>query len=235
MPEAPVPSAIELHDVEKQYGALRPLRIRDLRIAAGSRAMLVGFDRPAAETFVNLVTGATLPDKGEVLSLGRRTSDISDSDAWLAFVERFGFISDRAVLLDGMTVAQNLAIPFDLEVYPIPANVLQRVAQLAAEVDIDKSVFDAPVAEAGPTLRAKVRVARALALDPAVLLLEHPTATLPQEDLKAYSALIKRISERREITIVGLTMDEKFGKALDGRLLSWQPATGEFRERRGWF
>ena len=109
------------------------------------------------------------------------------------------------------------------------------MAQLAAEGGIDKSVIDAPVADAGPTVRAKVRVARALALGPAVLLLEHQTATLPQEDLKAHSALIKRISERREITIVWLAMDEKFGRLRDGRLFSWRPANGEFRERRGWF
>ena len=103
-----------LTDVEKQYGGLRPLRVRDLRVPAGRITMLLGFDRPAAEVFVNLITGASLPDKGEVASLGRPTSAIADSDEWLAFVERFGIVSDRIVLLEAMTVAQNLAISFDL-------------------------------------------------------------------------------------------------------------------------
>ena len=79
-----------LTDVEKQYGGLRPLRVRDLRVPAGRITMILGFDRPAAEVFVNLITGASLPDKGEVASLGRPTSAIADSDEWLAFVERFG-------------------------------------------------------------------------------------------------------------------------------------------------
>ena len=48
--------------------------------------MLIGFDRPAAEVFVNLITGASLPDTGEVESLGRPTRAIADSDEWLAFV-----------------------------------------------------------------------------------------------------------------------------------------------------
>ena len=45
-------------NVEKQYGGLRPLRVRDLRMPAGRITMLIGFDRPAAEVFVNLITGA---------------------------------------------------------------------------------------------------------------------------------------------------------------------------------
>src|SRR4051794_5042112 len=123
MPEA-VPDALHMRDVEKAYGGLRPLRIRELRVAAGSRAMLVGFDRPAAETLVNLVTGATLPDKGEVQSLGVPTATIVDSEAWLSFVERFGIVSDRVVLLGAMTVTQNLALSFDLDLDPVPPEVL---------------------------------------------------------------------------------------------------------------
>ena len=96
-----MPDPLVLTNVEKQYGGLRPLRVRDLRVPAGRITMLIGFDRPAAEVFVNLITGASLPDKGEVASLGRPTSAIADSDEWLAFVERFGIVSDRIVLLEG--------------------------------------------------------------------------------------------------------------------------------------
>ena len=65
-----MPDSLVLTDVEKQYGGLRPLRVRDLRVPAGRATMLLGFDRPAAEVFVNLITGASLPDTGEVASLG---------------------------------------------------------------------------------------------------------------------------------------------------------------------
>jgi ABC-type transporter Mla maintaining outer membrane lipid asymmetry ATPase subunit MlaF len=233
MPEAA--AALELRDVERQYGGLRPLRVRALRIELRTRTTLIGLDLPAAETFVNLVTGALLPDKGEVVTLGRRTSTIVDSDAWLKFVEQFGFVSHRIALLDAMTVAQNLAIPFDLEVDPIPPGVLSRVHRLADEVDMAEGDLHIRVGEAVPLIRAKVGLARALALDPVVLVLEHPTATLVPEDAKRYAALLARICDRRELTLLTLSMDEKFGKALGGRLLTWQPATGEFKERKGWF
>lgn len=227
--------ALELRDVETQYGGLRPLRIRDLRVASGDCVMLIGFDRPAAETFFNLITGAALPEKGEVVSLGRSTRDIVDSDEWLSFVEGFGIVGDRFVLLEAMTVAQNLAISFTLELDPIPAEIVTRVAQLASEVDIDASLLDRRLAEMSPALKARVYLARALALDPAILVLEHPTATLPAEDAQGYASLVTEIWERRRLTIVGLTMDEKFAKATGGRLLSWQPATGELLKKRSTF
>ena len=214
-------------DVEKQYGALRPLRVRDLRVPAGRLTVLIGFDRPAAEVFVNLITGATLPDKGEVISLSRLTQDIVNGDEWLSFVEHFGIVSDRIVLLEAMTVAQNLAISFDLELDPIPADVAARVSLLAAEAGIDAASLITRVGEATPLLRSRIYLARALAVDPAVLVLEHPTAQLGQQEAAEYAALVRRISETRHLTTLALVMDERFAKATGGRLLFWQPATGE--------
>src|ERR1700730_11808781 len=172
MPD-PTPAALQFRGVEKQYGALRPLRIHDLRIGAGSCAALVGFDLVAAEAFVNLATGSVLPERGEVACMGQSTAAITDSNAWLAFVERIGLVSSRIVLLEGMTIAQNLALPFDLEFDPIPAHVLPRVRALAVETDIGESMFSIAAGDADASIRARVLLARALALDPDILLLEH--------------------------------------------------------------
>jgi ABC-type transporter Mla maintaining outer membrane lipid asymmetry ATPase subunit MlaF len=216
-----------LTNVEKQYGGLRPLRVRDLRVQAGQITMLIGFDRPTAEVFVNLITGASLPDTGEVASLGRPTSAIADSDEWLAFVERFGIVSDRIVLLEGMTVAQNLAISFDLDLEPVPAEVMTRVVPLAAEVGIDAAALHARVADAAPLLRSQIFLARALALDPAILVLEHPTANLSPEEAGAFAGIVSAVTKHRVLTTIGLLMDERFARATGGQLLVWQPATGE--------
>ena len=223
--------SLVLTNVEKRYGGLRPLRVRDLRVAAGRITMLLGFDRPAAEVFVNLITGASLPDSGEVSSLGRPTSAIADSDEWLTFVERFGIVSGRVVLLEAMTVAQNLAISFDLNIEPVEPALMARVAALAAEVGIAANQIEVRVGDAAPLLRSQVYLARALAFDPAVLVLEHPTADLQPVDAKAFAAIVKDVSAKRGLTTIGLLMDEAFAKATGGRLLTWQPATGEMKER----
>ncbi len=220
-----------LKDVEKQYGGLRPLRVRDLRVPAGRVTMLVGFDRPAAEIFVNLVTGATLPESGEVISLGRATAAITSSDEWLMFVEQFGIVSDRIVLLETMTVAQNLAISFDLNLENVSPEIMSRVTALAAEAGIEAPVLGMRVSGTSPLVRSQVYLARALALDPTILLLEHPTANLSPDEANQYAAIVKAVSKQRGLTTVGLLMDETFAKATGGRLLFWQPATGEVKER----
>ena len=195
--------------------------------------MLLGFDRPAAEVFVNLITGASLPDKGEVVSLGRPTSAIADSDEWLTFVERFGIVSDRIVLLEAMTVAQNLAMSFDLDLEPVPPAIMTRVAHARRRSGHRRRTASRA---ASPTLlrslRSKIYLARALALDPAILVLEHPTANLSPDDAKAFAAIVRagRPGDA-SLTTIGLLMDEKFAKATGGRLLMWQPATGDVKER----
>jgi ribose transport system ATP-binding protein len=225
------PDALVVKDVEKQYGGLRPLRVRDLRIPAGRVTMLLGFDRPAAEVFVNLITGATLAEKGDVISLGRQTSSIVESAEWLSFVEGFGIISDRIVLLESMTVAQNLAISFDLNLEPVPPAVMKRVAALAEETAIDAKVFHTRASEVPALVRSQIYLARALALDPAMLVLEHPSANLSAGESQQFAAIVKNVAARRGLTTIGLLMDERFARATGGRLLWWQPATGEVRGR----
>ena len=55
-------AVLEFSGTSKAYGGLRPLRIAALRIAAGDRVAILGLDQPSADVFVNLATGATLPD-----------------------------------------------------------------------------------------------------------------------------------------------------------------------------
>ncbi len=90
-------------------------------MARGERVALAGIDAGGAEVMLNLVTGASLPDEGEVRVFGRRTADVSDGDEWLASLDCFGIVSERAVLLEGATLTQNLALPFTLEIDPVPA------------------------------------------------------------------------------------------------------------------
>ena len=133
----PTGPVLELSDVSKDYRGLRPLRIAGLTVQPGEHIAIIGLDQTTAEVFVNLITGATLPDRGEVRLFGRPTSAITDSADWLAVVDRFGIVSPRAVLLDSLTVVQNLAMPFTLDIEPPAEDVRRRAVALAERVGLD--------------------------------------------------------------------------------------------------
>ncbi len=232
-----IPAVLELSGVIKDYRGLRPLRIAALSVAAGEHVALVGVDQVAAEVFINLVTGATLPEAGEIQVFGRQTSAISDSADWLATVDRFGIVSERAVLLDQLTVIQNLAMPFTLEIEPPPDEVRRRASALAREVGLDESTWERPIAALDASARVRLRLGRALALDPAVLLLEHASAGLTAQSAGTLGADIRSIAARRGAAIVAATLDAAFARSVAGRVLKWEPATGRFAEQRSgrWF
>ncbi|MBI3400639.1 MAG: hypothetical protein HY048_04390 [Acidobacteria bacterium] len=231
------PAVLEIAGVSKDYRGLRPLRIHELVVAAGEPVALLGFDRPAAEVLINLVTGASLPDAGHIWLFGRPTSEISDSADWLSTVDRIGIVSERAVLLERLTVIQNLAMPFTLEIEPPPDDVRARAAQLALEVGLPEPAWTRPVAELDATGHARVRAGRAIALDPAVLLLEHVSAGLSPADAGALGADLRGLAARRGAALVAATADEGFAGAVASRVLTLDPATGKLHDRRrtGWF
>jgi ABC-type transporter Mla maintaining outer membrane lipid asymmetry ATPase subunit MlaF len=229
------PVVLELIDVVKDYRGLRPLRIRQLCLAAGESAAIVGVDQPMAETFVNLATGATLPDRGEVRTFGRPTSAVNDSTEWLALVDRYGIVSERAVLLGELSVIQNLAMPFTLEIEPPPEEVRVRAEQLALEVRLPEASWLRPVAELDAVGRMRVRFARALALDPAILLFEHPTAGIGRDEALTFGRSVRDVAERRGVATLTLTVDLELAAAIAGRVLVLESASGLLKERRvGW-
>ena len=227
---------LDLADVSKDFRGLRPLRIERLTVAPGECVAILGMDQPMAETFVNLVTGAVLPDRGEVRAFGRSTAEVADSDEWLRLVDRFGIVSDRAVLLGALTPLQNLAVPFTLDIEPLLENTHRRVAELALEVGLDERDWGKAVEALDPARRARIRFARALALDPAVLLLEHSTAEVQRELVASLGEHMRRVIRRRGGALVALTGDFTFATAVADRVLTLDQVSGRLNTpRRSWW
>ena len=102
---------LAIDGLRKDYGGLRPLRLRRSASRPANGSAVAGFDGPAAELLVNLVTGATLPDEGVVRIVRRAVRRDRRRRRVAGVTRRFGIVSDRAVLLEGSTLAQNLAMP----------------------------------------------------------------------------------------------------------------------------
>jgi ABC-type lipoprotein export system ATPase subunit len=230
-------AALELTRVVKDYKGLRPLRMASLRVARGERVAISGLDRPAAETFIALITGAALPDEGQVVVLGQKTSDIANGEAWLSSLERIGIVSERVALLEGSTLAQNLALSFTMAIDPIAPADMPKILALAEDVGLADSSIHKRAAESPPEARMRVLVGRALPYDPAILLMEHPTASLAPGAVSAFADDVARVVKARGLTALAITEDATFAARAADRHLTLNPATGELGDarKRRWF
>lgn len=225
---------VSLTEVRKDYHGLRPLRVERLELREGASLAIVGFDRAGAEVLVDLITAASLPDAGEVHIFGKPTHSITDSGNWLRELDHFGIVSERAVLLEQLTVEQNLVLPLSLELDGIPDSVRARVRELADEVGIATDALAHPLSRLDASGRLRVRLGRALALNPRVLLAEHPNATLSPSESPAFAADFARILKGRRMATLVLTADRMFAGAVAEQVLTLQPATGELKGSAGW-
>jgi ABC-type transporter Mla maintaining outer membrane lipid asymmetry ATPase subunit MlaF len=232
MPE----EVLKIEGVTKGYQGLRPLRLASLTLSRGERVSIAGFDAPAGELMVNLVTGAVVPDQGSIWTFGRRTTDIANADDWLAWLDHFGIVSERGVLLEGATLQQNLAMPFSLEIEPVPANVAEQVGALVEECGLQPELLQVRAGDLPPEARLRAHLARAVALSPRLLLIEHPTATVVDGAREALASDIGRVCDRRELAALVITNDEPFAEAVAATNLKLDAATGNLRAlKRKWF
>jgi predicted ABC-type transport system involved in lysophospholipase L1 biosynthesis ATPase subunit len=220
---------LEIRGLVKDYQALRPLRIRELVVTSGSIVSLGGLDATAAETFVHLVTGAALPDEGDVIMLGQNTRAIADGDAWLKSLDAVGMVTARGILIAAFSVLQNIAMSFTLDVDPIDPRVVPEAGALARDVGIDPALFDVPAGKTGPEVQMRVHLARALALGPKLVIAEHASAPLPRDTVAAFGADLARVAQSRGLALVAVTADDTLAKAIGGQRLELVPATGELR------
>lgn len=218
---------IDIQGVLKRYTALRPLRIASLAVHPTDRLALSGFDAESAEMFVHLVTGAALADEGDVFVAGRNTREIRTDTEWLASLDRFGIVTERAVLLESLSVAANLALPITLAIDPIPDEVRRQVSDVAGLVGLAADRLDRPVASLTPEERVRVHLARAVAPRPFVVLLEHPTARLDgPESAARLGKTLDEFSRALGFGWIALTDDDAFAAAAGATRLRLVPSTG---------
>jgi ABC-type transporter Mla maintaining outer membrane lipid asymmetry ATPase subunit MlaF len=224
---------IDVRGVGKNYGGLRPLRLKALSVQPGDRVALLGVDAGTAEILVNLLTGATLPDEGEIRLFGRPTSSILNADDWLTMLDRIGMVSPRAMLAEELSLAQSIAMAFTLSLDPIPDPVLADVRRLAGDAGIAAADLQSRVSDAAPIVKARCRLARAMATAPAVLVLEHANALVPGEAV-GFGREVAALARSKGVALIALTADEAFADAVAERVFALVGSTGELKPRGRW-
>lgn len=222
-------SLLDVQGLVKDYQALRPLRIKSLALAPGDIVAVSGLDAVAAETFVHLVTGATLPDSGDIALFGQNTRAIIDGEAWLKSLDGVGMVTSRGIVVEMFTVLQNIALSFTLEVDPIDPEVRPKAEALARDVGLDDAALDIAAGRMLADVHMRIHLARALALGPRLLIAEHPSANLPREAVSAFGADLARLARSRGLGLLALTADDDLAKAIGGQRVELVAATGELK------
>lgn len=217
---------LAVQDVRKHFGGLRPLRVNALTLGPEERLAVRGLDAGAAEAFVLLATGASVPDEGTVTIAGRDTREIATDTEWLMSLDVFGMVTPRAVLLDQLSLEANLALPLTLSIDPIPEDVRRAVAHLADETGLGRERLASAVHSLSAGDRMRVHLARALAMAPRLLVLEHATAALDAQASAAFGRTVRAILDDRRIAALAITEDDALVDALGVPVRRLDPATG---------
>src|SRR5262249_24906635 len=127
-------------------------------------------------------------------------------------------------------------LPFALDIDPVPAETIARVESLAGECGIGREFLSQRAADVPAAVRTRVHLARAIALGPKLLLMEHPTATLDERDRGAFGTVVRQVCEARTLTLLAVTQDPAFASAAAHETLSLDAATGRLSAaRRSWW
>jgi len=208
-------SSIAVRDVHVSRGAAGiVLRGLDLEIAAGETIALVGRSGAGKSTLLKLINGLIVPDRGHVIVEGRDTRE------WNPFElrRRIGYVLQEIGLFPHMTVAANVGVVPTLLGWDA-ARIDARVDEILALVGLPPATYAGRGAlELSGGQRQRVGVARALAADPPILLMDEPFGALDPVTRAELHREFRRIQAQVRKTVVIVTHDMAEAFALADRV-----------------
>jgi sulfate transport system ATP-binding protein len=207
--------SIEVRHLHKRFGATVVCDDLSLDIPAGQLVALLGPSGSGKTTLLRIIAGLEVPDSGTVLFHGE---DATDADVRERGV---GFVFQHYALFGHMTIFENVA--FGLRVRPKAsrpdeAQIRAKVAELLALVQLDYLADRYPHQLSGGQ-RQRIALARALAVEPEVLLLDEPFGALDARVRKELRRWLRRLHEEMQVTSVFVTHDQEEAMEVADRIV----------------
>jgi sulfate transport system ATP-binding protein len=193
--------AIDVHDVNKSFGATPVLRDVSVNIRSGSLTALLGPSGGGKSTLLRIIAGLEQPDTGTVVINGNDATRLSPQR------RNVGFVFQHYAAFKHLTVFRNVA--FGLEVRRRPKDeVRKRVNELLELVHLEQMANRFPSQLSGGQ-RQRMALARALAVEPQVLLLDEPFGALDAQVRKELRTWLRRLHDEVHVTTVFVTHDQE--------------------------
>jgi osmoprotectant transport system ATP-binding protein len=194
--------AIELSGVEKRYGGAAALAGVSLRLAAGEFTALVGGSGSGKTTLLKTINRLVEPDAGTICVGGEEVTAAPAHE----LRRRIGYVFQEVGLFPHLTVGENIAITPKLLGWE-PARRAARVGELLDLVALPREVAARPPAALSGGQRQRVGVARALAAEPAIMLMDEPFGALDPLTRDQLGADYRALHERLGLTTLMVTHD----------------------------
>lgn len=199
-------TAIELRGLRKSFGALHVLRGLDLDIPRGRITCVIGRSGEGKSVLLKHILGLIEPDGGDVLVDGESMIHCTPTRR-RRLLHRFGMLFQNGALFDSMTVFDNVAFPLRESKTTLSRKDLRELVEAKLELVGLRGVSAKIPSELSGGQRKRVALARAIALDPEILLYDEPTTGLDPVRTHAVNELIVQTNQRLGITSVVISHD----------------------------
>jgi len=209
-------TAIQASDLHKAFGEQVVLKSVSFSVAKGETLVVLGRSGTGKSVLLRLLIGLEVPDSGSIRIQDKEITTLRNEEL-SATRKKVGYLFQQGALYDSLTVAENVAFPLERHSKLNRAEIKAKVEELLSAVGLEDHARKLPSDISGG-MQKRVALARALALDPDILLFDEPTAGLDPITAGEIGLLILEQRQQRGITSVVVTHDIHGARAFADRV-----------------
>ena len=213
---------VEVDDLLVGFGRQQVLRDINLKIPAGQTVAILGESGCGKTVLMKTIVGLVQPTRGTVKFDDQDVNQLSEQQLSRLRL-RFGFVFQNAALFDSMTIGQNVAFPLRQHGRFSDSQIREMVLSRLSEVGLPDSVVFKKPAELSGGMRKRVGLARALIMNPELIVYDEPTTGLDPIMSDVINELIIRTRNRNPVTSIVVTHDMTTARKVADRIVMLMP------------